>query len=62
MQPIDTKALIKLKATRGRLSPQQYKTLKGQVLAGDPDGAMKGLRNILQRQNKAKAERVSRDA
>ena len=59
MQQIDTKALIQLKATRNRLSPQQYKTLRGQVLAGDPDVAMNGLRNILQRQNKEKAERVT---
>lgn len=50
MQHIDTKALIQLKATKDKLSWQQYKTLRGQVLAGDPDGAMKGLRRILQRQ------------
>lgn len=49
MQKIDVKALIQLKATKDRLSKQQYKTLRGQVLAGDPDGAMKGLRKILQR-------------
>lgn len=49
MQRIDAKALIQLKATKDRLSPQQYRTLRGQVLAGDPDGAMKGLRRILQR-------------
>ena len=59
---IDTKALIQLKASRNRLSRQQYRTLWGQVLAGDSDGAMKGLRNILQRQNKAKEEMVSRDS
>ena len=49
MQRIDTRALIQLKATKDRLTPQQYRTLRGQVLAGDPDGAMKGLRRILQR-------------
>lgn len=49
MQHIDTRAMIQLKAAKDRLSPQQYRTLRGQVLAGDPDGAMKGLRNILQR-------------
>lgn len=49
MQQIDTRALIQLKATKDRLNPQQYRTLRGQVLAGDPDGAMKGLRRILQR-------------
>lgn len=47
MKNIDFKALIQLKATRDRLTVQQYKTLWGQVLAGDPDGAMKGLRKLL---------------
>lgn len=44
---IDYKALIQLKATRDRLTTQQYKTLRGQVLAGDADGALKGLRKLL---------------
>lgn len=46
---IDTRALMLLKSKKPRLSKQQYKTLRGQVLAGDSDGAMKGLKNILQR-------------
>lgn len=44
---IDFKALIQIKACRNRLTAQQYKTLKGQVLAGDADGALRGLRAIL---------------
>jgi hypothetical protein len=44
---IDSKALIRLKAYRDRLTPQQYRTLKGQVLAGDADGALRGLQKIL---------------
>lgn len=47
MQKIDIKALVFLKGARGRLTSQQYKTLRGQVLAGDADGAMNGLREIL---------------
>lgn len=47
MQKIDVKALVFLKGARDRLTPHQYRTLKGQVLAGDADGAMKGLRKIL---------------
>lgn len=50
MPKVDVKAIIQLKACRDRLTWQQYKTLKGQVLAGDPDGAMKGLRRLLMRQ------------
>lgn len=51
LQRIDFRALIQLKATRERLTPQQYKTLRGQVLAGNPDGALKGLRKILARES-----------
>jgi hypothetical protein len=45
---ITTKALAELKANRGQLTRQQLLTLRGQVLAGDPDGALRGLRKILQ--------------
>lgn len=50
IQQIDHKALILIKARRRRLTAQQYATLKGQVLAGDGDGALKGLRRILSRE------------
>lgn len=50
MNGIDVKAIIQIKGARPRLTTQQYKTLRGQVLAGDPDGAMRGLRKLLQRQ------------
>ena len=44
-------ALRKLKETnaQGRLTRQQYRTLYGQVMAGNPDAAMRGLRKILLR-------------
>ena len=44
---IDYKAIIQIKACRNRLTPQQYRTIRGQVLAGDSTGALKGLRKIL---------------
>lgn len=47
MSEIDYKAYIQVQACRDRLTPQQYKTLRGQVLAGDGDGALKGLRKLL---------------
>ena len=50
LKRIDVRAVIQLKACRDRLTKQQYKTLKGQILAGDGDGAMRGLRKILRRQ------------
>lgn len=47
MQKIDIKALMHVKACKHRLTLQQYRTLRGQVLAGDGEGAMKGLRRLL---------------
>lgn len=47
MKEVDTNALIMLKGARPRLTVQQYRTLRGQVLAGDSVGAMKGLRKLL---------------
>ena len=47
MREVNVKALIQVKGARHRLTTQQYRTLRGQVLAGDPDGAMRGLRKIM---------------
>ena len=47
MREVNVGALIRLKGARHRLTVQQYRTLRGQVLAGDPDGAMRGLRKLL---------------
>lgn len=44
---VDTAALGRLRGAKSHLSRQQYKTLRGQILAGDPAGAMKGLQKIL---------------
>lgn len=46
---VDFRALIQIKACKSRLTAQQYKTLRGQILAGDADGALKGLKSILKR-------------
>lgn len=45
-------ALGHLKANNRNLTPQQFKTLRGQILAGDPDGAMKGLQRLLAEKSK----------
>lgn len=48
MQSIDiNRALVRLKANKRNLTRQQLKTLRGQVLGGDPVGAMRGLQQIL---------------
>lgn len=56
MRRFDRNAAMNLKACRSQLTKQQYRTLKGQILAGDPDGAMKGLKRLLgRRANDAEA-------
>lgn len=42
-------AFLRLNGFREKLTKQQYKTLKGQIIAGDIDGAMRGLQKILGR-------------
>ena len=44
-----TIAMRRLQQYRLKLTRQQYLTLRGQVLAGDSVGAMKGLERILNR-------------
>lgn len=34
-----------------KLTPQQFRTLKGQALAGDMEGAVKGLKKIKEERN-----------
>ena len=46
INPSSIQALRLLKKHRGALTPQQFKTIKGQVLAGDIAGALKGLEKI----------------
>lgn len=47
MKEINPKALIILKGHRNDLTAQQYKTIRGQILAGDDAGAMKGLKKLV---------------
>lgn len=44
--PIDFDALLVIEKARAHLTKQQYNTLKGQVLAGHPEAALKGLHKI----------------
>ena len=44
-----TSVLKAIKAQKSRLSSQQMKTLRGQALAGDASGAMKGLKSLAER-------------
>lgn len=49
MDALTLQTIKQLKAHRGELSRQQILTLRGQALAGDADGAMRGLQKILER-------------
>lgn len=49
MDAVTKRALAVLRVKKSRLTKQQYKTLKGQVLAGNADAAMQGLQKILER-------------
>ena len=46
MGAVDNKALGRLLANKSKLTRQQYKTLKGQILAVDVEGAMRGLEKL----------------
>ena len=41
-----------LKAHKQHLTKQQFKTIKGQALAGDVEGANKGLQKLMERNRK----------
>lgn len=48
-------AMAEVRGCKAILTPQQYATLRGQVLAGDADGAMQGLRKILERRRRGES-------
>lgn len=56
IKKIDFNALMQVKACQGRLTAQQFRTLRGQVYAGDGDAALKGLRKLLMRQREGAAK------
>ena len=58
---INTPALIQLNRARKRLTPQQYKTLRGQILAGEAEGALRGLQKILNTENRNERAIKTRD-
>lgn len=47
MAIVDNKALGRLLSHKPQLTRQQFLTLRGQILAGDADGALRGLQEIL---------------
>ena len=47
MAIVNTQALGKLRNAKPQLTRQQFLTLRGQILAGDDEAAMRGLQKIL---------------
>lgn len=56
MAEINFKALAHLKEHRGLLTKQQFATMRGQIFAGNADGAMRGLRKIMKENKGGKSE------
>ena len=42
-------ALAYLKQKKPELTVQQYRTIRGQILAGDEDGAIRGIDRVVER-------------
>lgn len=53
---IDHRAIIRLRSCKPRLTKQQYRTMRGQILAGNAAGAMKGLDRLLARKKEAESK------
>ena len=49
LNPVSIQAMKYLKRARPYLTPQQYRTIKGQILAGQTVQAMKGLDRLLKK-------------
>ena len=51
-------AFKRLHRNKHHLTVQQYRTIKGQILAGCPDGAMVGLTKVLDRKVKSNDRQI----
>lgn len=47
MSEVNQRAIATLKSYKRKLTRQQYKTLRGQILKGNDEGAMKGLHKLI---------------
>jgi hypothetical protein len=47
-------ALSYLKKKKSELTVQQYRTIKGQILAGDEDGAIRGIDRVVERNRRGR--------
>lgn len=47
-------ALSYLRKKKPELTVQQYRTIKGQILAGDEDGAIRGVDRVVERNRRGR--------
>ena len=47
-------ALSYLKKNKSELTVQQYRTIKGQIMAGDEDGAIRGIDRVVERNRRGR--------
>ena len=47
-------ALAYLKEKKPELTVQQYRTIKGQILAGDENGAIRGIDRVVERNRRGR--------
>ena len=47
-------ALAYLKKKKPELTVQQYRTIKGQILAGDEDGAIRGIDRVMEQNRRGR--------
>ena len=55
-------AMARLKRYKHRLRPQQYKTIRGQILEGDIDGALRGIQKLLTKRKAESHEHTTRQS
>lgn len=58
----EKEAKLEINKSKKKLTRQQYRTLRGQIEAGDIEGAMKGLKKLLERKkSKGAADHRTRE-
>ena len=53
-------ALAYLKKKKPELTVQQYRTIKGQILAGDEDGAIRGIDRVVERNRRGRGYQATK--
>lgn len=52
-------ALSYLKRKKPELTMQQYRTIKGQIIVGDEDGAIRGIDRVVERNRRERGDHAT---